>query len=116
MKRTFKWLMPALLAGLFMTAPSVFAWEQGANQAVPSKKINGIHREEVKSQHQRLKQSGKSIRAEALQSADHAKPPKAGQHQVRKIQHSPALQSPNLQRARKQNRGRQKVEHQAPKI
>ena len=115
LKKTFKWLLPALLAGLSVTAPSIFAWGQGANQASSAKKINAAHRQELRAQHQRLKQSGKSIRAEA-QSAEHAKPPKAGRHQVKKTQHNPSLQSPNLQRARKQNRSRQKVEHQAPKI
>ncbi len=116
MEKTFKWLLPALLAGLLVTVPSVFAWGQGANQAGPHKKISGVHRQEMKSQRQRLKQSGKSIHAEALQSTQHAKPPKAGRHEVRKAQRNPGLKSPNLQRARKQNRSRQKVEHQAPKI
>ena len=116
MKRTFKWLWSALMAGLFVTEASVLVWGQGASQAAPSKKISGIHREEVNSQHQRLKQSGKNIRAEALHPPQHAKPPKAGRHQVRKVQHNPSLQSPNLQHARKENRSRQKVEHRAPKI
>ena len=107
MKKTFKWLLPALMAGLCVTAPSIFAWGQGANQASSTKKINAEHHQEVKAQHQRLKQSGKDIRAEAL-SAEHSKPPKAGQHQVKKTQHNPSLQSHNLQHARKENRSRPK--------
>jgi hypothetical protein len=112
-KRTFKWLWLGLLAGLFVTAPSVFAWGQEANQASSAKKINAAHRQEVKAQHQRLKQSGKDVRAEAL-SAEHAKPPKATRHQVSKAQQNPSLKSANLQHARKENRSRQKVKHQAP--
>jgi hypothetical protein len=116
MSKTFRWLLPVVMAGLSMAVPSIFARGQGPSQAGPSgKKINGLHRQELQNQRRRLKQSGKSVHAEALQSGHHSSPPKAERHQMRKVQSKSKFQNSNLQSARKQNRSRRKVLHQAPK-
>jgi len=113
MRRTFRWLLPTLLAGLFLAAPSIIARGLGPNPAGPSKKkIKGIHHQEVQSQRRRLKQSRKSTRAEA-RSAHHDKPPKAGRHPMRKVQRKANPQNPELRNARQQNRSRKKNHPQA---
>lgn len=107
MSRTFKRFWPMLVAGLFMTAPSIFVHGQGPNQTKSaSKKIKGAHRQEVQAQRQRLKHTRKEIRAEALQSGHHAAPPKPVRHRVIKAQRNPSLQSSNLKGARKHSRKR----------
>lgn len=114
MRRTLRWLLPTLLAGLFMALPSVIARGMGPNPAAPGKeKIKGIHHQEVQSQRSRLKQSRKTKRAEA-RSADHGKAPKAGRHSVRQVQRKASPQSPELRHARRQNRSRKKTNPQPP--
>lgn len=114
MRRTFRWLLPTLLAGLFLPAPSILARGLGPNHAGPgNKKIKGIHHQEVQSQRSRLKQSRKSTRAEA-RSADHGKAPKAGRHSVRQVQRKASPQNPELRHARRQNRSRKKTNPQPP--
>lgn len=113
MRRTFRWLLPTLLAGLFMAAPSIIARGQQSNQAGPrSKKIKGVHGQEVQAQRRRLKQSRKSTRAEA-RSAHHSAPPKAGQHPMRKVQRNASPKNPELRNARRQNRSRKKNQPQS---
>ncbi len=116
MSKIFKWLGLVVLAGAFWASPFVFAHGQETNQAgSASKKVNAMHSQELKSQRRRLKESGKSVRAEALQSGHHSTPPKTRHHQMRKVQRNAGLQSPNLRGARKHNRSRSKVHHQAPR-
>ena len=114
MRRTFRWLLPTLLAGLFLAAPSIIARGLGPNPAAPGKKkIKGIHHQEVQSQRSRLKQSRKTTRAEA-RSAHHANAPKAGRHSVRKVQRKASPQNPELRQARRQNRSREKTNPKPP--
>lgn len=108
MRRIFEWLLPALLAGLVMAAPSTIT--RGSQAGPGSKKIKGVHREEMQSQRSRLKQSRKSIRAEA-RSSHHDKAPKAGRHTMRKVQRNASPQNPELRGARRQNRSRKKNPH-----
>jgi len=106
MRKTFRWLLQAVLAGLFITMPGFIVHAYGKNQAASSSKKAEAqqHRSELQSQRRRIKHSRQSVRARARQSAHHATPPKAGRHKMRKVQrHSP---NPNLTRAREQNRSR----------
>ena len=114
MRRTFRRLLPALMAGLFLAAPSIIARGQGANPPGPaSKKIKGLHREEVKAQRRRLKQTRKSTRAEA-RSAVHSKAPKAVRHPVRKVRRNANPNNPALRQARQQSRSRKKSHPKPP--
>ena len=114
MRRTFKWFLPALLAGLFLAAPSIIARGEGPNPPGPGgKKIKGLHRQEVKSQRRRLKQTRKSTRAEA-RSAVHSKAPKAVRHRVRKVRRNANPNSPALRHARQQSRSRKKAHPKPP--
>lgn len=110
MRRIFRWLLPALLAGLVMAAPSTNT--RGSQEAPPSKKIKGVHHQEVQAQRSRLKQSRKSIRADA-RSSHHDRAPIAGRHTMRKVQHNASPQNPELRGARRQNRSRKKNPHQS---
>jgi len=114
MRRTLRWLLPTLLAGLFMALPSVNARGLGPDPAGPgNKKIKGIHHQEVQSQRSRLKQSRKTTRAEA-RSAHQGNAPKAGRHSVRQVQRKASPQSPELRNARQQNRSREKTNPKPP--
>lgn len=109
MRRTLKWLLPSLLAGLFLAGPSIIARGEGPNPpGQSSKKIKGLHREEVKSQRRRLKQTRKSTRAQA-RSAVHSKAPKAVRHPMRKVRRNANPKSPELRHARQQSRSRRKA-------
>jgi hypothetical protein len=114
MRRTFRWLLPTLMAGLFLAVPSIIARGQGSNQAGSGKKkIKGIHRQEVQSQRRQLKQSRKNTRAEA-RSAHHGKAPKAGHHSMRQVQRKASPKNPELRHARGQNRSRKKTNPKPP--
>jgi hypothetical protein len=107
MRKTFRWLLQAVLAGLFITMPGFIVNAHGKNQtASSSKKAKAQqHRSELQAQRRRIKQSRQSVRARARQSPHRGTPPKAGRHKMRKVQRHST--SPNLTRARKQNKSRQ---------
>lgn len=110
MRKILRRLLPTLLAGLFMAAPSIIARGQQPNQAGPrGKKIKGVHRLEVQSQRRRLKQTGKSNREEALQSGHRGTAPKGMRHQMRKVQRKANPKSMEQRGARRQNRSRKKT-------
>ena len=114
MHRTLRWLLPTLLAGLFLAPPTIIARGQVPHQAGPaSKQIKGVHRQEMKSQRRRLKQSRKSTRAEALQSGHRTAAPKAVRHPMRHVQRKASPKNPELRRARLENRSRKKTHHHA---
>lgn len=106
MRKSFRWLLHTVLAGLFLSMPGFIAHAHGRNQAASSSKKAEArqHHSELQAQRRRIKHSRQSVRARARQSAHRGTRPKAVRHKMRKVQrHSP---SPNLARARTQNRSR----------
>lgn len=113
MKRSFRWLMCVVLAGLFMVPAAVIAPCQDGNLAAHSSKaVKEQHRREVQDQRHRLKQRRQDLRAEVRQSG-HAKPPKAERHQTRKVRNQAKSQNPNLRRAQKDSHKRRPAHPQA---
>jgi len=112
-RNPFKWLLPLFLAGAFMAAPAVYVQGQGTDPSLASSSKADRHRHsgELRYQHQRVKQSGKSVRAEALQSGHRSMAPKGERHHVSKDHQHPIRQTPNLRSARKQSRSRRTVHH-----
>ncbi|HVB29837.1 MAG TPA: hypothetical protein VNG91_08510 [Terriglobia bacterium] len=108
-----RWLLPLFLAGAFMAAPVAFAHGNKAHQSLSAsaKKDRRQHNGELLYQRQRVKASGKSVRAEARQSGHRNMAPKAEQHHVSKAHQHSFRQTPNLRSARKQSRRRRTVHH-----
>lgn len=107
MKRSFRWLMSVVLAGLLMVPAAAIAPCQDGNPAAASSKaVKEQHRREVQDQRHRIKQRRQELRAEVRESGPHAKPPKAERHQTRKVRNRSKSQNPNLRRAQKNSRDR----------
>jgi len=105
-RHSLKWFLPLFLAGAFTATPSAFA--QGANDLGQATRRQ--NQGELRYQRQRLKQSGKNVRAEARQYK-HPAPPKAERHRMRKVQQHTDRENPNLKLARKQSRSRRTAHH-----
>ncbi|HVB29218.1 MAG TPA: hypothetical protein VNG91_05340 [Terriglobia bacterium] len=116
-RKTLKWLLPLFLAGAFMATSPVFVHGQGGNQVAraSSKADRRQHSGELRYQRQRIKESGKSVRAEARLSGHPGAPPKAERHHVSKAHQHSIRQTPNLRHARKQNRSHRTVHRQVQK-
>ncbi len=112
-RNPFKWLLPLFLAGAFLAAPAVFVQGQGTDPSLASSSKADRHRHngELRYQRQRVKQSGKRVRAEALQSGHRNMAPKGEQHHVSKAHKHSIRQTSNLRSARKQSRRRRTVHH-----
>lgn len=96
-----KWVMPVVTAGFFMVASAAFGQSTGRHAGAAHKKANDWkHQGDLQYQRQQTRQRAKRIRSEAKMN-DHAKPPKAAQHRMRKVQRR---QSPNRRKTRKEAR------------
>ena len=112
MKTNFRWLIRAGLAGLLVASAAVLAIGQTGNPAATTKKkMSAQHRQEVKDQKNRIKQSRRDVRAEVRLTDHHASPPKATRHKMVKVQRHTGKENPNLRSARKESRSRRVKHH-----
>lgn len=115
MRKTLRWLLRVMLAGLFVAASTGLARNQEGNQTVPvnNKTKNQLHQQEAQNQRHRLKENRKSVQAEARRTEHPGTPPKAARHQMKKIQNHPSLKTANLRLARKENRSHHSAQHKS---
>ena len=112
MKTNFRWLIRAGLVGLLISSAAVLAIGQTGNPAATTKKkMSAQHRQEVKDQKNRIKQSRRDVRAEVRLTDHHASPPKATRHKMVKVQRHTGKENPNLRSARKESRSRRVKHH-----